>query len=74
VTYGLCMRIMAIIRSSVQVRWCVLFILLHVTNSMKCCIFWQTSQFISLLIFFPIHMVAPLEPWSPCHPLQSCNA
>lgn len=32
VTYGLCMRIMAIIRSSVQVRWCVSFLLLHVTN------------------------------------------
>ena len=31
-TCGLCMRIMAIIRSSVQVRWCVSFLLVHVTN------------------------------------------
>jgi hypothetical protein len=40
VTYGLCMRIMTIIRSSVQVRWCVSFILLHVTN-----IVWTAASF-----------------------------
>lgn len=52
-TNGLCMRIMAIIRSSVQVRWCVSFQLLHVTN-----VVWTAASLTNFTVHFFAHFLS----------------
>lgn len=58
-TCGLCMRIMVIIRSNVQVRWYVSFQLLRVTN-----IVWTATALTNLTVHFFAHFLSITCGWT----------